>query len=226
MAWKDKIKGFFTRSQSDLPWSQTFRMQMRAPAVANRLFDTLEHMEEYLADTSDKASAFVGMLLSVNHSLINDDSGMGDGTLAANDGVYLVTAVGINFDYVKLTTTGDANIICKTNEEWSQVDPRTVYPKGTVLIFLDRFSQTIEGETVTVPGLKIADGTNSIPKLQFIDSFVYNNEVKILSDLGTILAGINARIDDHLADPRIHHSIKLDTTDTELLKVEKVNLIE
>lgn len=111
-------------------------------------------------------------------------------------------------------------------DEWSQVPLGEIYPKGTVLIFLDRFSRVIEGETVTVPGLKIADGVHTRAQLKFIDSFVYNNEIKILTDLGTILAGINMRIDEHLADPRIHHSISIDSTDAEMLKVEKVNLTE
>ena len=52
MAYIDVEKGYFTPAQSDLNWAQTFRMTMRAPAIANRIFDTLEHAQAYINDYS------------------------------------------------------------------------------------------------------------------------------------------------------------------------------
>lgn len=229
MSWIDKVKGFFTSSQSDLPWSQTFRMQMRAPAIANRLFDTKAHMIEYISDTTDKASAFVGMVLSVNHSLVNDPSGIGDGTLNEDDGLYLVTKVGANAAYKRISI-GDSSesFIWKTVEQWQEVDIRTVFPKDTILIYSNRFSREDPEthEVIIVPGLKIADGINPLGKLQFIDAFTYKNEIKDLTNLGTILEAIEAKIDEHLADPNIHHTIEVDSSDIELLKIEKANLTD
>ena len=80
MAYIDVEKGYFTPAQSDLNWTQTFRMTNRAPGIANRIFDTKAHMEDYINDVSQKASATPGLLLSV----ISD----GD-----NNGVYKILTV-------------------------------------------------------------------------------------------------------------------------------------
>ena len=52
MAYIDKEHGYFTPAQSDLNWAQTFRMTGRAPGIANRIFDTLQHMQDYINDFS------------------------------------------------------------------------------------------------------------------------------------------------------------------------------
>lgn len=83
MAYKDVEHGYFTDAQSDLNWAQTFRMTNRAPGIANRIFDTLVHMESYINDTSQKASATPGILLVVINDDVNDD----------NNGVYRVKTV-------------------------------------------------------------------------------------------------------------------------------------
>ena len=58
-------KGYFVRKQSDLKWVQTFRMTLRSPAVANRIFDTKQHAIDFINDTSDSASAVEGLILAV-----------------------------------------------------------------------------------------------------------------------------------------------------------------
>lgn len=65
MAYKDVEHGYVTSAQSDLPWTQTFRMTLRAPGIANRVFDTLAHAQAYVNDTSSKASAVKGLILAV-----------------------------------------------------------------------------------------------------------------------------------------------------------------
>lgn len=76
MAYIDPEHGWFTPVQSDLNWAQTFRMTLRAPAIANRIFDTLEHAQAYINDYSDKASAVPGILLAVVEDEDADKNGI------------------------------------------------------------------------------------------------------------------------------------------------------
>ena len=76
MAYKDPEHGWFTPVQSDLNWAQTFRMTLRAPAIANRIFDTLEHAQAYINDYSEKASAVPGILLAVVEDTDADKNGI------------------------------------------------------------------------------------------------------------------------------------------------------
>ena len=76
MAYIDVEKGYFTPAQSDLNWAQTFRMTLRAPAIANRIFDTLEHAQAYINDYSEKASAVPGILLAVVEDTDADKNGI------------------------------------------------------------------------------------------------------------------------------------------------------
>ena len=76
MAYINAEKGYFTPAQSDLNWAQTFRMTLRAPAIANRIFDTLEHAQAYIDDYSDKASAVPGILLAVVEDTDADKNGI------------------------------------------------------------------------------------------------------------------------------------------------------
>lgn len=205
MSWIDKVKGFFTSSQSDLPWSQTFRMQMRAPAIANRLFDTKAHMIEYISDTTDKASAFVGMVLSVNHSLVDDSSGIGDGTLNEDDGLYLVTKVGANAAYKKIANSEQTqNIICKTTAEFN-ID-QTVYSEGTLLVYTDR-TKKLDPNTGEVlenyVGLKAGCGKIA-NQTKWVDVYnVTESEVKTVQEI------VN-EFYQHKNDDTIHHTIGVD----------------
>lgn len=87
MSYIDVEHGYFTPAQSDLNWAQTFRMTNRAPGFANRIFDTLEHLEAYINDTSSKASATPGLVVTV----ISDESREGGST--NNNGVYKINSV-------------------------------------------------------------------------------------------------------------------------------------
>ena len=211
MSWIDKVKGFFTSSQSDLPWSQTFRMQMRAPAIANRLFDTKAHMIEYISDTTDKASAFVGMVLSVNHSLVNDPSGIGDGTLNEDDGLYLVTKVGANAAYKKIANSEQTqNIICKTTAEFNT--DQTVYSEGTLLVYTDRsYSEDPEThERTYYVGIKAGCGKIA-NQTKWVDAYkVSASELKIAQEI----------VDEfyqHKNDDTIHHTIGVDRNNETLV---------
>lgn len=82
MAYINPEKGYMFPVQSDLPWTQTFRMTLRAPAIANRIFDTLAHAQAYIDDYSDKASAVPNLLLCV-----------GSDTNIENNGFWWVTKV-------------------------------------------------------------------------------------------------------------------------------------
>lgn len=79
----DVEHGYMFDVQSDLPWTQTNRMTLRAPAIANRIFDTLAHAQAYIDDISPKASAVPGLLLSVFADTLNDK----------NNGFYRVVSV-------------------------------------------------------------------------------------------------------------------------------------
>lgn len=75
MAYIDPEHGWFTPEQSDLNFAQTLRMTLRAPAVANRIFDTLEHAQAYINDYSDKASAVPGIVLCVTSDSNEENNG-------------------------------------------------------------------------------------------------------------------------------------------------------
>lgn len=79
MAEYNKIDGFVFDEQTIQGWGKTLKMSGKAPAVAKRIFDTLEHAQEYIDDPND--SAIEGLLLTV----------VADGD---NNGVYLVERVG------------------------------------------------------------------------------------------------------------------------------------
>ena len=46
------LDGYKTASQSNAPWALTFRPTLKAPVIANRIFDTLEHAQAYVDDDS------------------------------------------------------------------------------------------------------------------------------------------------------------------------------
>ena len=51
-------------------------MTLRAPAVANRIFDTLEFAQVYIDDYSDKASAVPGIVLCVTSDSNEENNGL------------------------------------------------------------------------------------------------------------------------------------------------------
>lgn len=222
MSWIDNIKEFFTRSQTNLPWAETFKMQKRAPLIANRLFDSLGHMEDFLKDDSSKASAFIGMVLSVNHKLASDDSGAGSGEpLDGDDGLYLVTGVGSeHYSYKKIATSEQAqNIICKTTAEFN-ID-QTVYPEGTLLVYTDRTKKLDPntGEVLeTYVGIKAGCGKIA-NQTKWVDAYkVSASEFKTAQEIVDEFYG-------HKNDDTIHHTIGVDrNNETLVFSGQEVNI--
>lgn len=73
-----------TKLQSNVNWLETFKMGRKAPAVANRIFMTLQEAEDYVNDLNDSATE--GIRISVIGDSQNDNNGLyyvksiGDGT--------------------------------------------------------------------------------------------------------------------------------------------------
>lgn len=118
MAYIDPEHGWFTPVQSDLNWAQTFRMTLRAPAIANRIFDTLAHAQAYIDDYSDKASAVPGIVLCVTSDSNIDNNGMwlvltvkenssaAAGTMRRVDERTVFNVTNLTTDLAKYTTPG------------------------------------------------------------------------------------------------------------------------
>ncbi len=118
MAYIDPEHGWFTPVQSDLNWAQTFRMTLRAPAIANRIFDTLAHAQSYIDDYSDKASAVPGIVLCVTSDSNVDNNGMwlvlsvkesssgAAGTMRRVDERTVFNVTNLTTDLAKYTTPG------------------------------------------------------------------------------------------------------------------------
>lgn len=74
-----KIDGYQTEAQSNYGFGLTLNATGKAPLIAKRIWDTLEHLQEYVNDVND--SAIAGLKMSV----VED----GD-----NNGMYWVVSVG------------------------------------------------------------------------------------------------------------------------------------
>ncbi len=59
-----------TDQQSNINIAETFRMAVKAPAIADRIFDTYEEADAYVKDVN--SSATPGLILSI----INDDTSL------------------------------------------------------------------------------------------------------------------------------------------------------
>lgn len=70
-----------TKLQSNVNWLETFKMGRKAPAVANRIFGTLEDAQEYVNDLNDSATE------GIRISVIKDKE-------PTNNGLYYVKAIG------------------------------------------------------------------------------------------------------------------------------------
>ena len=69
------LDGYKTASQSNAPWALTFRPTLKAPVIANRIFDTLEHAQAYVDDDSSTATAIPGLILSVFNDADSKNNG-------------------------------------------------------------------------------------------------------------------------------------------------------
>ena len=108
--YKDVTNGYVFDGQSTLPWAQTFRMTVRVPAIANRVFDTKEHALAFVQDATSTASAIQGLMLTV---FADETKG--------NNGLWYVKSVGeggqlvqvFDADNGKATVEGD-NFVTST----------------------------------------------------------------------------------------------------------------
>ncbi len=163
MAYVDTEHGWFTPVQSDLNWAQTFRMTLRAPAIANRIFDTLEHAQAYINDYSDKASAVPGIILCVTSDSNIDNNGMwlvlsvkdsssaAAGTMRRIDERTVFNVTNLTTDLAKYTTPG---IYFFTN---------TTTGKGYVM-FVEKNSDNETIQTLmNSSGYQYRTGSNSTP---------------------------------------------------------------
>ena len=69
-----------TRQQSNVPLGETFKMAVRAPAVANRIFNTLDDAQSYVDDELSNATA------GIRITVIND-------RIPSNNGLYYVKSL-------------------------------------------------------------------------------------------------------------------------------------
>ena len=74
-----KIDGYKTEAQSNYGFGLTLNATGRAPIIAKRIWDTLEHAQDYVDDVND--SAIPGLKMSV----VGDDG---------NNGMYWVGSIG------------------------------------------------------------------------------------------------------------------------------------
>ena len=74
--------GYMFAAQANLGMAQTLRLTMRMPSVANRIFDTKQHAQDFIDDISTKASAIEGLILTV----FKDEN-------FGNNGIYYVKSI-------------------------------------------------------------------------------------------------------------------------------------
>ena len=84
MAYTDIDNGYMTCDQVNQNVAQTVRMTVRAPRIANRLFEKLDEAQAFVNKTGDTATATNGLILSVF------------GDTEEKNGIYQVEAVAIN----------------------------------------------------------------------------------------------------------------------------------
>lgn len=62
--------------------------------------------------------------------------------------------------------SGNCKIITKTKAEWNE-EPTLMSQKNTLYVYSDYREETVSGETVYIPRLKIGDGTTYVIDLPF-----------------------------------------------------------
>lgn len=122
-----------TNEQSNIVLGETLKMAVKAPAVADRIFNTLEDAENYISD--NYSSAIAGLVISV----IND--------IYANNGVYFVNRDDITQELalVKLGTSGTSRYVhdqAEPSDEWHVTHNLHCFPSVTVV---DTANSIVEG---------------------------------------------------------------------------------
>lgn len=166
-------KGYFVRKQSDLQWVQTFRMTLRSPAVANRIFDTKQHAIDFINDTSDAASAIEGLILAV----YKDET-------FGNNGLYFVKSIK---ETIKSEDESGNTIFIETED-------------GTLLQIYDSDNnkpiglQDVE-DNISETNKNLQDIENSIYQLKETIGLTENLTLPEDFEYDTIIEGINSKQD-------------------------------
>lgn len=135
MAYKDVTNGYLvdTANQSNLPWAQTFRMTVRVPAIANRIFDTKQHALDFVQDSTTTASAIVGLILSVF-----DDETFG------NNGLWYVKSTGVDGELVQVFDADNGKAVIEDNE---------LVTKAQLDTAVEELNAAISGNTTLIENL-------------------------------------------------------------------------
>jgi len=149
-----------TNQQSNINWGETFKMAVKAPAVADRIFETYDDAESYVNDISSSAVA------GINLTVINDD----DGT---KNGIYYVNNTYDEQGNVVLDEHGlPVLLLYKQNPEqpdWDETDEQSLsYIKNKPYIPDFGDIRTINHEEI------LGDGTN----ININDGYCFPNSVQ------------------------------------------------
>ena len=97
------IYTYKTPKQVDLPWGETFSMAKKAPAVANRIFTTLNDAQAYVDNINDSATEGIRITVLKDYLWITDSEGRNygddgyvktEGPIGDYSGVYYVKSIG------------------------------------------------------------------------------------------------------------------------------------
>lgn len=128
--------------------------------------------------------------LNVNNtgakSIYYKNTNIASGQLTA-DNIYTFVYDGTNWSLLGDITGKD--ILIGTTAEW-QSHNTYVAPAGTVIIYTDRGTYTSNNTTITVPGIKIANGVNAIIDQPFVGD--------------DVAAAIRSEINTHINNSDIH----------------------
>lgn len=91
-----------TKLQSNVSWLETFKMGRKAPAVANRIFNTLADAQLYVDDLNDSATEGIRITILQDWNYVTDSNGNGygeDGYVETREdgpysGLYYVKSIG------------------------------------------------------------------------------------------------------------------------------------
>lgn len=121
----------------------------------------------------------------------------------SEDNIYTLIYTGTNWEIIGDIT--GKNIMIGTTAEW-QAHSTYIAPEGTICIYSDRGSyQDTNNNTITVPGIKISDGSAYVTSLPFVGDDV----------IAAVRTELNNHINDNVrhitADERTFWNNKLNT---------------
>ena len=167
--------GYMFAAQANLGMAQTLRLTMRMPSVANRIFDTKQHAQDFIDDISTKASAIEGLILTV----FKDEN-------FGNNGIYYVKSIASS------KTENNTEVIDQHGELIQIYDSdnnKTIGSSG------GSNSEDLQTLVNCIYQLKLSTGLDN--DLTLPDDFNYNSIIDAIKHLETntnIKAGDNVEI--------------------------------